>query len=601
MSQHLRAAAVACFVCAILLISARDAGAAAGKADGALGKHVENFSLRDFHGNPHSLAEQGDKNLVVLVFLGTDCPLAKLYAPRLADLSREYAAKGVVFLGLDANSLDTPTKLTTFAHTHKIEFPLLRDTGNVVADQIEAARTPEVFVLDSNRHVRYHGRIDDQYAVGGQHDKATRRDLALALEELLSGKEVSRPTTPFSGCRIARMRKVEPKGDVTYSREVAAIVNRHCVECHREGELAPFSLNTYETVAGWADTIREVVKENRMPPWFADPQYGKFINDCSLSPAEKNTLFAWIDNGCPQGDPADLPTPPTFVTGWRMGQPDVVYRMNESYTVPAEGTVDYQYFTVDTNLKEDMWVTTAEARPGNAAVVHHIVLYSVPPGNKLRDPAAAQQMGKLVAVYAPGMNPWHYPEGSAMKIEAGSTLVIQAHYTPNGTKQEDRSYVGLKFVDASSVKRQVRYGMCVNMGFVLPPGAADVEVVSRKEFLKDLLLVNLYPHMHYRGKSFKFEAEYPDGRREVLLDVPHYDFAWQLRYDLAEPKLMPKGSKLVCTAHFDNSDGNLWNPDPTQEVRFGLQTWQEMMVGYYSAISVKEENLAKTQSASAAQ
>lgn len=599
MFRHLLAATT-CFSFAVPLLTAR-ADAVPSKPDAALGKHVENFSLRDFHGKSHALAECGDKNLVVLAYLGTDCPLAKLYAPRLVDLSREYSAKGVVFLGLDANALDTPTKLTDFTQAHKIEFPLLKDTGNLVADQVGATRTPEVFVLDQQRNIRYHGRIDDQYAVGAQRDKVTNRDLAVALDELLAGKQVSQPSTQFSGCLIARTRTGPPKGDITYSRHVAAIVNRHCAECHREGELAPFPLTSYESVAGWADTIREVVSESRMPPWFADPKHGTFINDSSLSEDEKKTLFAWIDNGCPQGDLADLPTPPAFTTGWRMGQPDVVYRMTESYTVPAEGTVDYQYFKVDTNLKEDVWVAAAEARPGNPAVVHHIVLYSVPPGSNLSDPAEAQAMGKLVAVYAPGMNPWRYPEGSAMKIEAGSTLVIQTHYTPNGTKQDDRSYVGLKLVDASTVKRHVRYGMTVNIGFVLPPGAEDVEVVAKKMFLKDALLVNLYPHMHFRGKSFKFEAEYPDGRREVLLDVPRYDFNWQLRYDLAEPKLIPKGSKLICTAHFDNSAGNRLNPDPTQTVRFGLQTWEEMMVGYYTTISATEEKLAvKNESASAA-
>ncbi len=594
MSKHLLAAAA----CICMILSAQALGA----EDAALGKHVDNFSLRDFHGNPHTLAGQGDKKLVVLAFLGTDCPLARLYAPRLADLARELGGQGVAFVGLDANSLDTPTKLTAFAHAHKVEFPLLKDAGNVVADQLGAARTPEVFVLDQKRNVRYHGRVDDQYAVGAQRDKATRRDLAVALEELLAGKDVSRPSTQFTGCLIARARKVEPTGDVTYSRHVAGIFNRHCVECHREGELAPFSLSDYESASGWADTIREAVTQNRMPPWFADPQYGKFTNDCSLSPAEKQTLFAWIDNGCPEGDRAELPPASKFTAGWRMGQPDLVFRMSEPYTVPAEGTVEYQYFTIEPDLKEDVWVAAAEARPGNPAVVHHVVLFAVGPGTRLSNQAEAQAAGKMIAVYAPGMNPWRYPEGTAIKIEKGSRLIIQTHYTPNGTQQDDASYVGLKLVDASTVKRQIRYGMAVNIDINIPPGADDYEIVARKLFLKDSLLLNLFPHMHYRGKSFRFEAEYADGRREVLLDVPHYDFNWQLRYDLAEPKLMPKGSKLVCTARFDNSEANLMNPDPSKTVHFGLQTWEEMMVGYYSTISANDEKLvARPQPASAAQ
>ena len=601
--QFAMAMVAACSLCGAVWAAENNsaAGAPAADNDAVLGRQVENFSLRDFHGNAHTLAQFADKKVVVLVYLGTECPLAKLYAPRLGEMARELADRGVQFIGLDANALDTPTKLTSFAEAHKIEFPLLKDTLNTVADQLGATRTPEAFVLDADRRVRYHGRIDDQYLVGAQRSKVSRRDVAIAIEELLAGKPISEPSTPFTGCVIARARKVEPKGDITYSGQVAAIVNQHCVECHREGELAPFPLASYESVVGWADTIREVVTANRMPPWFADPAVGKFSNDCSLSADDKRLLLAWIDNGCPQGDPAKTPAPPEFVSGWRIGQPDITYRMAEPYRVPAEGTVDYQYFVVEPELKNDLWISAAEARPGNQSVVHHVVLYALGPGMKLSNLAEVQAMGKMVTLYAPGMNPWQYPEGTAMKIAKGSTLIIQTHYTPNGTAQDDRSYVGLKLADMKTVKRQVRYGMSVNINIEIPPGDDDYVLVSRKLFLRDALLLNLFPHMHYRGKSFRFEAEYPDGHRELLLDVPKYDFNWQLRYDLAEPKFMPKGSRLVCTAHYDNSDANPLNPDPTATVRFGLQTWEEMLVGYYSTISAEDEDLTSSKSGGEAQ
>jgi hypothetical protein len=412
--------------------------------------------------------------------------------------------------------------------------------------------------------------------------------MAGAIDELLSGKEVTRASTAFTGCLISRVRKTEPKGEITYTGHVAAIINRHCVECHRERELAPFPLTTYDEVVPWADMIHEVVDQGRMPPWFADPKHGKFANDCSMSADKKKTLFAWIDNGCPEGDPALLPAPPVFTTGWRMGKPDVAYQMEKPYTVPAEGTVDYQYYTVATDLPEDFWVQIAECRPGNPAVLHHVVLFAVPPTEQLGKLEEAQSRGRMIGVYAPGMNPWKYPEGTAMKIEKGSSLVIQMHYTPNGFEQDDLSYVGLRLAKPEDVKQEVRYGMSVNAAFEIPPHESNAQVVSSKLFLKDSLILNLFPHMHYRGKSFRFEAEYADGRREVLLDVPRYDFNWQLRYDLAEPKLMPKGSKLICTAHFDNSADNPLNPDPSATVRFGLQSWEEMMVGYYTTIRPSE-------------
>ena len=562
--------------------------------DPAVGKRVDDFSLRDFHGNLQTLAQHSQGKPVVLAVLGTECPMARLYAPRLADLARAYRKQGVVFLGVDANWHDTPTKLAAFAQSYKIEFPLLLDAGNTLVDRLGAVRTPEVFVLDAKRVVRYHGRIDDQYAVGVQRDKSGKRDLAAALDELLAGKDVSQPSTTASGCLIARVNKTKPRGETTYSKHVAAVFNRRCVECHRGGELAPFPLTSYQEVLAWSAMIREVVSENRMPPWLASSEFGKFSNDCSLTPQEKQTIFEWIDNGCPEGNAAELPAPPTFTTGWRMGEPDLVYRMPTPFTVPAEGTVDYQYFMVDPALKEDIWLTVAEARPGNVAVVHHVVLFAVPPSRKIdKDHLEdAQVNGQMISVYAPGMNPWKYPDGSAMKIEAGSQLVLQTHYTPNGKQQDDNSYVGLKVCDVSQVKRQVRYNLVANANFEIPPGAPDHEVRQAVRILKDIRLLNLFPHMHYRGKSFRFEAEYPDGGKEVLLDVPRYDFTWQLRYDLAEPRLLPKGTRLICIAHYDNSENNPLNPDPTQTVRFGLQSWEEMLVGYYTSVAATADELA---------
>ena len=361
-----------------------------GAEDALLGKQVEDFSLRDFHGNMHTLSQYADKKAVVLAFLGTECPLAKAVCSAAVRFVSRVRRSGRRVPGRGCQLARHAHQALSFRQTYKVEFPLLKDAGNVVVDRLGATRTPEVFVLDGKRVVRYHGRIDDQFLVGVQRGKATSRDLATALDELLAGKEVSKPSTQFTGCLIARAHKIEPKGEVTYSKHVAAIFNRHCVECHRDGELAPFPAGAYDEVVGWADNIREVVSEGRMPPWLADPQYGKFSNDCSMSAEEKETLFAWIDDGCPEGDPADLPAPPKFTTGWRMGEPDVVYPMPEAFNVPAEGTVDYQYFTVEPDVKEDMWVIVAEGRPGNPAVVHHVVLFAVPPGVKVSRPEEVQ-------------------------------------------------------------------------------------------------------------------------------------------------------------------------------------------------------------------
>ncbi len=563
------------------------AATAAKKA--TLGVQVDNFALRDFHGNEHALSDFADRKVVVLALVGTECPLVKLYAPRLAELANEFSSRGVQFVGIDANVQDSPTEIGRFVQEFKFSFPVLRDAGNALADRLNAERTPQVFVLDQNRAVRYAGRIDDQFGVGFHKAKAERRDLASAIEELLADKPVSQPLTEASGCLIGRVRKVEPHGDVTYSNQVARILNKHCVECHRAGELAPFSLSSYEDTIGWADMIAEVVEQRRMPPWFASPEYGHFSNDLSMTDADKQFLKTWIDNGCPEGDRSQLPPAPTFTSGWRMGTPDAVYEMKESYSVPAEGVVDYQYFQIDPGFTEDKWISLAEARPGNPLVVHHVVLFSLPPGTKIRAPEEAQAQGQMIAVYAPGMPPWQYPEGTGLKVAAGSTFYIQMHYTTCGSVQQDRSLIGLKFADPKTVKKKVMYGMAVNTGFEIPPHADNHQIISKVKFSRDMLLLNLFPHMHYRGKSYRIESELPDGTREVLLDVPRYDFNWQLRYDLVEPKFMPKGSQLICTGYFDNSAANPANPDPSKAVRFGLQTFEEMQVGYYTIVRADED------------
>ncbi|HEV7226665.1 MAG TPA: redoxin domain-containing protein [Pirellulales bacterium] len=568
------------FLATLVAVSLLAGSVAADEISSPIGRKAADFSLRDYRGKVHALKDFAESKLVVVAFVGCECPLAKSYAPKLAKLAEEFGPRGAAFLAIDANCQDSLTELAAYAQSHKLSFPVLKDAGNVAADQLGAVRTPEVFVLDRDRTVRYHGRIDDQHLVGRQRPAATREDLKLALEELLAGKPVSVPETTAVGCHIGRVPKREPTGEVTYSKQISRLLQRRCVECHRAGEVAPFPMTSYDELVGWGETIREVVEQGRMPPWFANPEYGHFANDARLSDAEKQLIYDWVDGGSPEGDPADLPEPPRFTAGWQIPEPDqVIYIKDEPYSVPAEGVVAYQYFKVDPGFKEDRWIKAAEARPDNRGVVHHVVAFFLPPGANLRGGGRGAMIG-----FAPGMPPNRFPEGAAMFVPAGSQIIFQMHYTPNGSPQQDRSCVGLVFADPSEVKQRIGGGMAPNRGFEIPPGDDNYEVRSQHRFDKDVLLLNFTPHMHLRGKSFRYEAEYPDGRREVLLDIPHYDFNWQLRYQLAEPKPLPQGTILHCTAHFDNSPENLANPDPSKTVRWGDQTWEEMMIGYFSTL-----------------
>jgi peroxiredoxin len=549
-------------------------------------KPLASFKLRDYRGAWHSLDDCKDKKLVVVAFLGTECPLANRYAGRLAELAKEFEPKGVAFLGVISNRQDSIGNIAQLAKEQKVTFPLLKDVGNAVADQFEAQRTPEVFVLDDKRIVRYRGRIDDQYGIGYSRPKPTRRDLAIALEELLAGKTVSRPITEVEGCYIGRMKRPSAQASVTYSKHIAPLLNKHCVSCHHAGSVAPFALTSYSDAAGWADTIQEVIDEQRMPPWRANPKYGRFSNDNRLTDEEKQLIAQWVKNGAPEGDPKDLPPPPPLVEGWRI-KPDMVITMPKPFTVPAKGMVQYQYFTVDPGFKEDKWVRASEARPGNRAVVHHLVVNVLPPGNKPFGPDNFPI--DFLAGGVPGSPPMIRRDGEAKFIPAGSKLVFQVHYTPNGTTQTDQSRVALTFADPKTVRKEIRSDAAINFHFRIPPGAANHRVEADYRFGQDTLLYALFPHMHLRGKSFRFEAIYPDKRCEILLDVPRYSFDWQNAYVLAEPKRMPEGTILHCTGIFDNSAANLSNPDPKSAVFFGEQTWEEMMVGYFDMALVDQD------------
>lgn len=637
----------------LVAISLFTSGSAYG-AEELVGKKIADFKLQDFRGEWHALKDIDQNHLVVVAFIGTECPLAKLYGPRLSEMAKQYEAKGVTFLAVDSNRQDAITEIAHYAREHEISFPVLKDVGNVVADAFGATRTPEIFLLDKDRVVRYHGRVDDQYGVGFIRPEATSKDLVKAIDELVEGKPVTTASTQLQGCLIGRIRTETSSTEVTYSNQIARIFQKRCQECHREGEVAPFALNGYEDAAGWADMIAEVVREQRMPPWHASPEHGDFVNDARMTDEEKELVFKWVKAGAPEGDPKDLPKPVEYAKGWRIPKPDLILEMAEEYKVPAEGEVPYQYFVMDPKLTEDKWVVAAQCVAGNAEVVHHIIAFVVPSesakdldvghfsaggrppgarfggsedsgrrrparnrdqaengsdrpryqggsrgGDGFRRPGLPGDMNKRIAIMrswftnylvamAPGTPPMILNDGMAKRLPAGCKIVFQSHYTPSGKARADKSKIGLVFTDPKNVKREVVTRNVLEQQFEIPPYDGNYEVKGSLRFREDTLLLEMFPHMHLRGKSFSYTAVYPDGRREVLLDVPRYDFGWQNIYTFREPKLMPRGTTLECVAHFNNSADNLSNPDPGASVRFGDQTWEEMMIGFFNMARAKE-------------
>jgi mono/diheme cytochrome c family protein len=386
---------------------------------------------------------------------------------------------------------------------------------------------------------------------------------------------------------------------VTFTKDVAPILYKHCAECHRAGEIAPMSLLSYQEVRPWAKSIRERVLDGSMPPWSADPKVGHWANDPRLSPKEIDTLTAWVGAGAPKGEDKDLPSAPKFTEGWTIGTPDAVVQMQEEYTVPADGTVPYLYFSMPTNFTEDKWVQAIEIRPGNRSVVHHVIAYAQDANSTDTTPGGEGEL-RRGRVHLGGITPNKtgitFAPGTAKLIKKGSNIVFQMHYTTSGLVTKDRTKIGFVFAKEPA-KREILTGNAMNTRFAIPAGEGHAEVKASKTFDEPVLITSFMPHMHVRGKAFTYTAVYPDGRSEVLLNVPKYDFNWQHTYIPKAPIALPKGTRLDCVAYFDNSPKNKYNPDPTKVVRWGDQTWEEMMIGWYTY--TKAEASAKPTTASA--
>ena len=538
---------------------------------------VSGFQLVDSSGKPVEVAPQAAPQLTVVCFLGIECPLARLYGPRLNQMSVEFSKWHVRFVGVNSNSQDSPKEVADYCKEFGITFPIAKDPGNKVADLFGARHMTEVYVLDQSLKILYHGRVDDQYVPGVTKGQPTRHDLRVALEELLAGHPVSVPRTQTQGCSIGRVRTPVANSEITFCRQVARILNQHCVECHRPGEIGPFSLTNYDEITGWGDTIVETIDSARMPPWNANPDYGHFRNSREMPEADKQVLRDWVKAGMPFGDKSELPAEPEFATGWQLPrQPDLILKMRDKpFHIPASGTVEYQYFVVDPHFDQDHWVSASQIIPGNRPTVHHSILFIRPP-----DGSEVRGVGYLTG-YVPGQRSFSLPPGYARKVPAGSKFVFQMHYTPNGVEQDDITQVGMTFVPESEVTHETFTLLGIDQEFEIPPHAADYPVHGNVGwFPKRAELLAIVPHMHVRGKSFQATARRGDAT-QVLLDVPRYDFNWQHVYELAEPIKLDSIDKLEFTVRFDNSKNNPANPDPTQTVYWGDQTWEEMAIGFF--------------------
>ena len=564
-----------------------------------VGELIPDVAVVDLAGTSARLSDHLGENGLVLAVRDVECPLSRKYGPRLARMEKAYRERGFGFLYFNPNSHDSTEDMAKDVERHGFSSPYVDDMDAVLGKALDAAISTEVFVLDAARTLVYRGAIDDQYGLGYAKPEPAKHYLADSIDAVAEGRTPDVRATTASGCAM-NLGEAEPaKGELTYHNRISRIVQNKCESCHRAGGAGPFELTSYDELKGRSFMVEWVLEDRIMPPFYVDEGYGPWANDFSLTEKERADFLAWIEADAPEGDPKDAPRPRRWTTGWTIGEPDYVVQMPEPYTVPAEGVVRYQYFYAKTDQPVDRWIRKMEIRSTAPQVVHHVLVFLESPElvqrlrerrKQVEDPwqdeeyrrTFAQLQGGRHGFFAstvPGQSGIVFPEGMGKKLPAGSWLKFQMHYTPNGTEAVDRSEIGFVFAD-EGVHTEVRTTSAINEDFVIPAGHPNYEVTAEYVFPEDASVLSLFPHTHLRGTKFLYEAIYPDGRTETWLPLSRYDFNWQLNYLFQKPLDVPAGTVVRAKAWYDNSAKNPANPDPSADVEFGEQTWDEMMIGY---------------------
>ena len=552
-------------------------------SDAGVGRQVPDLAFQTVDGRRLLLGELFKEKGLLIAMHSTTCPVSKRYSGTLTRLQSDLAAKGIGLLLVNPFSSENASEIASFIKEHSITAPYVCDGDQKVAFALRASSTTEVLLLDASRTLVYRGAIDDQFGLGYHLSKPRNQFLMDAVDALLAGHQPRVAATEAPGCELdlpTEGRKAA--GNVTYHRDVARILQQNCLACHREGGIAPFALDSPDAVLDRARTIGRVVEQGHMPPWFAAPAplggQNPWANDRSLSERDKSDLLDWLrSSDRPLGSVADAPAPVTFASDWTISAPDLVLQLPKPISIKANGVMPYQFVTVDTGLAEEKWVEAVEILPSARDVVHHVLVQELE--NGASEKKIADGTGGFWAAYVPGNGARIFPQGFARRLRAGTKLVFQIHYTPNGREVHEQMRLGLVFAKQPPDYEMSAVGVS-KKDLSIPPGAPNHVEVKERKVPFDMYVSSFMPHMHVRGKAFKYELLHEDGKQETLLDIPHYDFNWQLSYDLKQPRFLPKGSRVRITAVFDNSVENKANPDPTKLVKWGSQTSEEMMIGY---------------------
>lgn len=536
-----------------------------------VGTYIKNISIPDINGKKQSLYSEV-KPLTVVTIFDVDCPIALKLVPKVQRLEKEYPQ--IAFKHISISRLVSISDIKKEYFKRALKGQLLVDSKKEFTKLLKVKTTCENFVIDSHGTLVYRGAVDDQYGINIIKESVENSYLKSALDNLIAGEPVTYPLTGAPGCLVDSNSHTAEKGEITFHKDIARILQNRCQQCHRKGGVGPFELMTFEQVKERRKMISYVVKKDIMPPWFAENNR-KWQKNYDLSDGEKDALLKWLSSGTPEGDSKYAPKPIQWPNEGIIKNPDLIVKFPK-VKVQAEGFMRYKYLTVKVPIKEDKWVKSVETRTKNTQVLHHALAF-ITDGSKKRGVNAA---GGYFTGYVPGATINNFPVGKGKLLPKDSYILVQLHYTPNGTAVEDEVSLAFEFYD-DKPKYEIVTKSAYTRSLKIPPFEENYVVHAEHKFREDGYLTGFNPHAHLRGKSFKYELLLPDGKKETLINIPKYDFNWQINYQPLEPIFAPAGSIVKVTATFDNSSKNKNNPNPKATVRFGEQTDDEMMIGYF--------------------
>ena len=541
---------------------------------------IDDFALIDHNGRFHKLSKMANRDAIVLFIQGNGCAISRNASTSLTAVRDNFAEHNIEVFMLNANTKDSREAILAEAQAHNITLPILMDDTQLVAEALGATHTGEVYLIKpSTRELVYRGPISTK-------DKNYLQD---AMASLVGGDSVAatKQVSATSGNKLQFPYRAQHANAVpSYQKDIAPILQERCVSCHQKDGLAPWAMNSYDMVRGWAPMIRETVITKRMPPGQIDNvTLDQFIDVHYITVDEQTKLVHWIDAGTPkQGKSDPLAEAIIDTPEWHFGKPDLIVDI-PLQDVPATGTLDYRYIPVELNLPEDKWVRAYEFNVGQKAVLHHAIAYTANKENP-------NQRRGLLGGYGPGKPPTELPENVGFLLTPETSLLMELHYTTSGKAVQDHTRLAFYFADEPPAQH-IRNDVAVNPRFVIPPNTQDFALSASMTVPQDAYLYSFSPHMHFRGSRMKYTAVFPDGKSEMLLNVPNYRFNWQMDYKLKERLFLPAGTKIIADGAFDNSVMNEFNPDPNAEVRWGEQSWQEMFIGFVGVAYAETEKTSQ--------